>query len=155
MLEEWLELWRTQHDFPTKLKVSLRPHTAGSDLLELAILSPDGKKVLDVVFDAIQDRRGRNILSVRDQNNYDLALRKKRLMALVQLFLIHRYKIDSVHYVTPTDDNLRQCERMQARGIFNAVHTEIGEIIVADVVKDRIKELAAVDHAVLNAFIKG
>ncbi len=155
VLEDWLELWRAQHDFKPKLKVSLRPHTAGSDLLELAFLGPDGKKMLDVVFGAIQDRRGRNILSVRDQNNYDVALRQKRLMTLAHLFLIHRYKIDSVHYVTPTDDNLKQSERMQARGIFAAVHTEIGEIIVADVVKDRIKELAAKDGAAMRALIKG
>ncbi len=27
-------------------------------------------------------------------------------MTLVQLFLIHRYRAASVHYVTPTEDNL-------------------------------------------------
>jgi isocitrate lyase len=58
----------------------------------------------------MQDRRGRSILSVRDQNTFDPALRQKRLMTLLQLFLIHRYKIDSVHYVTPTDDNQHQTE---------------------------------------------
>ena len=71
-----------------------RPHTAESDLLELALVSADGE--LDVIFASIHDRRGRSILSVRDQNNFDLGLRKKRLMALVQLFLFHRYKVDSV-----------------------------------------------------------
>ena len=129
--------------------------TAGSELLELAITSPDGAKLLNVVFNNIQDRRGRNILSVRDQNNFDLSLRKKRLMMLVQLFLVHRYKVDSMHYVTPTDDNLKQCERMQARGIFKSVQTEIGEIIVADVVKERVKELTGIDRTALQALIKG
>jgi isocitrate lyase len=31
-------------------------------------------------------------------------------MTLMQLFLIHRYKADSVHYLTPTDDNKHQTE---------------------------------------------
>ena len=155
VLEEWLDLWRKQHDYKDKLKVTLRPHSAGSQLLELAITSPSGVKQVNVVFDAIQDRRGRNILSVRDQNNFDVALRKKRLMTLVQLFLAFRYRADAVHYVTPTDDNLKQCEAMKARGIFKFVQTEIGEIIVADVVKTRVKELAGPDRTALEALIKG
>ena len=154
VLEEWLEVWRKHHTYAGKLKVSLRPHSAGSQLLELAISSAEGAKLINVVFDAIADRRGRNILSVRDQNNFELSLRKKRLMTLVQLFLVHRYKTDSVHYVTPTDDNLKQCEAMKARGLFKSVQTEIGEIIVADVVKTRVKELAT-DRAALEVLIKG
>ncbi len=155
VLEEWLELWRKHHGIDVKLKVSLRPHTAGADLLELALLTPDGKKALNVVFGAIADRRGRNILSVRDQNNYDLATRQKRLMTVAHLFLIHRYKIDAVHYVTPTEDNLKQAERMKARGIYGSVATEIGEIIVADVVKARIEELAAKGAPAFAALLKG
>jgi len=46
-------------------------------------------------------------------------------------------------------------ERMKARGIFGSVATEIGEIIVADVVKSRIAELAAPDRKALTALIKG
>ena len=83
---------------------------------------PAGEKAANVIFAAIQDRRGRNILSVRDQNTFDPALRRKRLMTLTQLFLIHRYRIDSVHFLTPTEDNHRQTERMKERGIFTAVN---------------------------------
>ena len=117
----------------------LRPHTAESDLLELALVSADGEKKLDVIFASIHDRRGRSILSVRDQNNFDLGLRKKRLMALVQLFLFHRYKVE-LHFVTPTEDNQRQAEGMKALGFFGSVVQEVGEIIVADVNKARVKE---------------
>jgi isocitrate/methylisocitrate lyase len=152
LLEEWLDLWREHHRVPGKLKVALKPRTAGSDLLELELLS-DGEKKLNVVFASIHDRRGRSILSVRDQNNFDLGLRKKRLMTLVQLFLFHRYKVDSVHYVTPTEDNQRQAEGMKSEGLFGSVNQEVGEIIVADVRKDRLKELLAPDHAALRAFI--
>ncbi len=73
----------------------------------------------NVVFAPIQDRRGRHILSVRDQNTFDEPLRKKRLMTLVHLFLVHRYKSDSVHYVTPTEDNQYQTAKMKAHGIFS------------------------------------
>ncbi len=153
LLEEWVDTWRKHHGIAEKLKVSLKPRTAGSDLLELALLGPDGKVRANVVFAVIQDRRGRNILSVRDQNNFDLALRKKRLMTLLQLFLMHRYKIYSVHYVTPTEDNQRQAEGMRKQGIFSVVNEEVGEIIVADVAAERVKELLAPDRAALGKFV--
>ena len=152
LLEDWLALWAKQHGVTAKLKVSLKPHTSGGELLELAIMS-DGTKAANIVFDKIQDRRGRNILSVRDQNTFDTGLRRKRLMTLNQLFLIHRYKIDSVHYLTPTDDNHRQTDKMRARGIFTAVNEEVGEIIVADVNKDLLKQLVDSDRAALTALI--
>ena len=155
LLEEWLELWRRQHGYAGMLRVSLRPHTAGSDLLELVIRGAGEEKKLDVVFGSIQDRRGRNILSVRDQNNFDLALRQKRLMTLAHLFLIHRYRVQSVHYVTPTEDNQRMSERMKVRGIFGNVTTEIGQIIVAEVIADRVRELCGPDRGPLEALIRG
>jgi isocitrate lyase len=155
LLEEWLDAWREHHGLREKLKVSLRPHTAESDLLELALSSPSGEKKVNVIFASIHDRRGRSILSVRDQNNHDTSLRRKRLMTLVQLFLFHRYKVDSVHYVTPTEDNQHQAEGMKRQGLFGSVVQEVGEIIVADVNKARVKELLAKDRAALQALIVG
>ncbi len=154
LLEEWLELWRKHHEVGDRLKVLLRPHKAGSELLELATLRPAGEKATNVIFAVIQDRRGRNILSVRDQNTFDTALQRKRLMTLSHLFLIHRYKIDSVHFVTPTEDNHRQAERMKERGIFASVTKEVGQIIVADVNKDRMAQLLAPDRAALTTLIE-
>ncbi len=153
LLEEWLDLWRKEHDIGDKLKVSLRPHSAGFELLELALLSKSGEKAASVIFDTIRDRRGRHILSIRDQNTFDVKLRRKRLMTLNQLFLIHRYKIDSVHYLTPNDDNRRQTERMKVRGLFSSVNAEVGEIIVADVNKERTAQLLEPDRAALVALI--
>jgi len=153
LLEEWLDIWRAKHGIAEKLTVSLKPHTSGSELLELAIMGAGGEKAANVIFDKIQDRRGRNILSIRDQNTFDTKLRRKRLMTLAQLFLVHRYKIGSVHYLTPTDDNRRQTQGMKARGIFSAVNDEVGEIIVADVNKDRLKQLLDPDRAALGALI--
>jgi isocitrate lyase len=36
LLEEWLEIWGTKHGIAGKLRVSLKPHRAGSQLLELS-----------------------------------------------------------------------------------------------------------------------
>ena len=65
------------------------------------------------------------------------------------------YKVDSVHFVTPTDDNRRQAEGMRSHGIFRAVQVEIGEIIVAEVDTARIKELVGTDGKALDALIGG
>ena len=153
VLEGWLALWAKQYQYDGKIKVKLRPHKAGSELLELATLDHSGDKISDVIFANIQDRRGHNILSVRDQNTHKTDFRKKRYMTLSQLFLIHRYKINSVHYVTPNDDNNRQTEGMQRLGIFDKVSMEIGDIIVASVNSNRIKELLKEDQAKLKKLI--
>src|SRR5260370_2251226 len=68
LLEEWLDLWRKHHDLPGKLKGSLKPHTAGSDLLELAVLSVGGEKKANGVFGNIHHRPGRSILPSRHPN---------------------------------------------------------------------------------------
>jgi isocitrate lyase len=133
LLAGWLARWAERHHLAADLQVLLRPHTAGSEVLELSVTRPDGERVANIVFATIHDRRGRSILSVRDQNTFDPALRRKRLMTLLHVFLIHRYRAASVHYLTPTEDNRRQCERMLERGIFEKVSDEVGEIIVADV----------------------
>jgi isocitrate lyase len=123
----------------------------------LAILGDgDGgeEKLANVIFTPIQDRRGRTILVVRDQNTFAEALRKKRLMTLIHLWLVHRFKADAVHYVTPTEDNIYQTEKMKSHGIFGDVHQEVGDIIVADVNHARIDELLAADHDALSRLIR-
>ncbi len=154
LLEEWLAEWSKHCDYATKIRVRLRPHTAGSELLELSVLNePSGEKLANVVFAYILDRRGRGILSIRDQNTL-APVRKKRLMTVAQLFLIHRYNASSVHYVTPTEDNEFQTQRMKSVGIFSDVHTEIGQIIVAQVSKERVAELLKPDRVLLLEMIR-
>jgi isocitrate lyase len=154
LLEEWLGMWGKHYRIDGALRVDLRPHRAGSDLLELSILNGSREKVANVIFANIQDRRERNILSVRDQNTYSEDLRKKRLMTLVQLFLIHRYKTTSVHYVTPTEDNMYQTRKMKELGIFSDVNEEVGQIIVAMVDGDCVGELVGKDRAKLEKLIR-
>jgi len=141
LLEQWLAAWGKHWGYSSKIRVQLRPHTAGSELLELTVLGGSNQeKLANIIFASLQDRRGRNFLSVRDQNTF-LTFRKKRLMTLIQLFLIHRYAAHAVHYVTPTEDNEYQAQKMKSIGIFAEVHTEVGQIIVAQVDKDRVAEL--------------
>ena len=154
LLEEWLATWSKHHQVPGSLRVGLRPNTAGSELLELTLSKAGGEKVANIIFDVIVDRRGRNILSVRDQNTFDTALRKKRLMTLNHLFLVHRYKARSVHYVSPTDDNRYQAQKMKAHGLFSDVHDEVGDVIVADVSAEGVKALLAPDRDRLDALIQ-
>jgi len=154
LLEEWLAMWTTHHQIHDSLHVGLRPHTAGSELLELTLSNTSGDKVANVIFGVIADRRGRNILSVRDQNTFDTGLRKKRLMTLNHLYLVHRYKIWAVHYVSPTDDNRYQAQKMKTHGLFSDVHDEVGHIIVAEVNADGVKALLAADRDRLSSLIQ-
>jgi len=75
-------------------------------------------------------------------------------MTLVHLFLVHRFKADSVHYVTPTEDNQYQVAKMRSHGVFREVTTEIGQIIVADVNHHRVFELLAPDRVALGRLIR-
>ncbi|MEO8501410.1 MAG: isocitrate lyase, partial [Vicinamibacteria bacterium] len=154
LLDEWLLAWSQHHGLKAPVRARLRPHTAGSELLELSIRTADDTKVANVIFASIADRRGRKILSIRDQNTFDISLRKKRLMTLVHLFLVHRYKASSVHYVSPTEDNRYQAQKIKAHGLFSDVHDEVGQIIVADVSAEGVKTLLAADRQRLTDLIQ-
>ena len=153
LLEEWLAMWTEHYQIPEKLRVQLRPRRAGSDVLDLGIYGEGDEPLANAVVDPIKDRHGRNILTVRDQNTFAEKLRQKRLMDIIHLWLIHRFKPEIVYYVTPTEDNIYQTEKMKSHGIFSNVYQEVGEIIVADVNQERIDELLAPDREALKRLI--
>ena len=126
---------------------------SGSDFIELSIANAEKKKVGNVIFADVHDRRGHKLLSIRDMNTFDNSLRKKRLMTLAHLFLIHRYKTTLVHYLSPTEDNEHQALKLQRLGIFGEVNTEAGLIIVAAVNPGRISELLNPDKEALRRLI--
>ena len=152
-LEEWLERWATHNSVDAELKVRLRPYTAGSEILELVVYSGD-KDLANVVFGVLHDRRGRAILSVRDQNTHSHALRRKRLMTLMHLYLIRRYNAVSVQYLTPTEDNFRQTAGMRGLGFYSSVSDEVGKITVADVDETVVSKLVS-DEDALQGLITG
>jgi isocitrate lyase len=154
VLEDWLADASEVNKLDATFKVRLRPSREGADLLELEILDGDDEPKLNIVFAPIEDRRRRTILSVRDQNTFDVALRQKRLMTLAHLYLLSRYKVSTVHYVAPTDDNGAQCERMKAWGIYSRVGNEIGAIIVAEVDRDVVGTLTAPDGNAIAKLIR-
>ena len=153
LLEEWLRLWTSHNHVTGTILVRLRPRQAGSELLELSLVDESDALLAAIVFSPIRDRRGRSILSIRDQETYAPSMRRKRLMTLIHLYLIHRYHAESVHYVSPNEDNRVQTARMQDLGIYGAVATEVGEIIVADVNPGRIAELLSPDRVALKDLI--
>jgi isocitrate lyase len=153
VLEGWLQDWTSHYDWGKTLKAKLRPHRSGSDLVALHITDGGTEDVANIVFNAIRDRRGRSIISVRDQS-VDNEYRQKRLMTLCQLFLMHRYEPDKVHYVTPTDDNQAQTQGMKKIGLFSDVNTEVGDIIVAAVDKDYVRDLVQPGSEALKTLIQ-
>jgi isocitrate lyase len=120
----------------------------------LTVLAPGGDIEANVLFAPMEDRQGKRILSVRDQNTFDPALRQKRLMTIIHLWLIHRYRADSVHYVSPTEDNRYQTQKMKAHGLFRDVREEVGHIIVANVDHERVRELLQADREALGRLIR-
>jgi isocitrate lyase len=154
LLEDWLAMWSDYYQLGEKLRVRLRPRRAGSDVLDLGIYGDGDEPLANVLVDPIKDRHGRSILTVRDQNTFAEKFRKKRLMDLIHLWLIHRFKAEVVYYVSPTEDNIYQTEKMKSHGIFSDVYQEVGEIIVADVNQPRIDELLAPDREALWRLIR-
>ena len=96
LLEDWLAMWSEHYQIGEKLSVRLRPRRAGSDVLELGIYGDGEEPLANAVVDPIKDRHGRNILTVRDQNTFAEKLRQKRLMDVIHLWLIHRFKSEIV-----------------------------------------------------------
>lgn len=152
-LHGWVEEWGQFNSIDGPFKVQLRPHTPTSEVLELSVFGKDGEKLANTVFSLLTDRRERAILSVRDQNTFGEA-RRKRLSVLLHLFLIKRYSASGIHYLTPTEDNSRQSEAMKALGIFKGINAEIGEILTAEVDADRVEALTAPDSAELTKLIR-
>lgn len=146
-LEEWVENWAEVNAIEGNIDVKLRPQSAGGSVLELSV-SINDEKVANVIFSSLKDRNKQSILSIRDQNTFNNQYRRKRLMTILHLFLFNRFKSNLVHYLTPTDDNTKQCEGMSKRGIYKNVHEEIGQLIVAEVQLDEVKTYVTNDHKI-------
>lgn len=138
LLDKWIEEWSAYYGFNHEISVKLKPHMPGSSVMEL-VLSINEEKIANLVFTSVTDRNKRQILSIRDQNTLRKDIRKKRLMTLMHLFIINRYQCDTVHYLTPTNDNAKQCDAMLTMGLYANFTDEIGQIIVADIATDQVR----------------
>jgi isocitrate lyase len=152
ILEDWLGEWTARNNKDEKLQVELRPHTAGSELLELTVRDRRGQPALNVVFSPVQDRAGRQLLAIRDQNTHP-SLRRKRLMTLAQLFLMHRYKPAYLYYLTPSEDNEAQANSMHKLGVFRTINADSGLLISAEVDTGFVGKVAHADKKALIELI--
>ena len=108
-------------------------------------------KIAEIIYRVDKDRAGRKFLAVKDQNTVK-KYRAHRLMTLMHFFLLHRYKIDLVHYVTPTDDNRLSVSRMIQNGVFREARTDDPNIIAIGVDTARAQKIFANDDS-LKRFI--
>jgi isocitrate lyase len=138
LLSEWIGIWARENGIESKFTIRLRPHKPASTVMELTIKM--GEEVIsNVVFTSLVDRNKKVILSVRDQNIFRSEFKQKRLTTLTHIFLINRYKANEVHFLAPTDDNVRQCDGMQRLGVYTKVNKEIGQLIVTEVAEEIVR----------------
>ena len=139
--------------------VSLRAarQSTGAVLAECSIRSEDGSrdnvfdeardKIAEIMFRVDKDRAGRKFLAVKDQNTLK-KYRSRRLMSLMHFFLLHRYKTDLVHYLTPTDDNRLSVRRMIHNGVFREARTDDPNVIAIEVDTARAQKIFANDESI-------
>ena len=156
VLEKWLRMWG-QHwghqgvEDDGELSVELKERWAGSEEMMLNVFNEGRDKIAEITFRVDKDREGRKFLAVKDQNTVR-RLRSKRLMTLLHFFLLHRYKTDLVHYVTPTGDNRLSVQRMIHNGVFREARTDDPNIIAIEVDTPRAQKIFANDES-LKRFI--
>ncbi len=151
VLAGWVKKWGAMNEILGDFKVKLRPHSPGSSVLELGLYQ-GSEKIANMIFSSLKDRNNKTILSIRDQNTFNANFRRKRLMTLMHLFVINRFKSHFVHYLTPTDDNTKQCEGMKKRGIYKDFYEEVGQLITAVVNIDSVKSYVADDDKIDQLF---
>jgi len=156
VLERWLRMW-TEHWSKQglykggELSVEVKERWAGSEEMMLNVFDEARDKIAEIIYRVDKDRAGRKFLAVKDQNTVK-KYRARRLMTLMHFFLLHRYKTDLVHYVTPTDDNRLSVSRMIQNGVFREARTDDPNIIAIGVDTARAQKIFANDES-LRRFI--
>jgi isocitrate lyase len=152
VLERWLRMWG--HHWSSRglytggdLSVELKERWAGSEEMMLNVFDEARDKIAEITFRVDKDRAGRKFLAVKDQNTVK-KYRSRRLMSLMHFFLLHRYKTDLVHYVTPTDDNRLSVRRMIHNGVFREARTDDPNIIAIEVDTARAQKIFANDESI-------
>jgi isocitrate lyase len=152
VLERWLRMWTdhwSKHDLYDRgdLSVELKERWAGSEEMMLNVFDEARDKIAEIIFRVDIDREGRKFLAVKDQNTVK-KYRNRRLMSLLHFFLLHRYKTDLVHYVTPSGDNRLSVQRMIHNGVFRAARTDDPNIIAIEVDTARAQRIFANDDSI-------
>jgi len=156
VLERWLRMWAghwSQQGLYEggDLSVELKERWAGSEEMMLNLFDEARDKIAEIIFRVDKDREGRKFLAVKDQNTVK-RLRSRRLMTLMHLFLLHRYKTDLVHYVSPTEDNRISVQHMIGYGVFREARTDDPNVIALEVNSSLVQKIFASDRS-LKRFI--
>jgi isocitrate lyase len=152
VLEKWLSMWAEHWNkqglyHGGVLSVELKERWAGSEDMMLNLFDEAHDKIAEIIFRVDKDREGRKYLAVKDQNTMK-KYRTRRLMTLMHFFLLHRYKTDLVHYVTPTNDNRLSVQRMIQNGVFRAARTDDPNIISIEVDTGRGQKIFANEESI-------
>ena len=152
VLERWLRMWGqhwTSQGLYTggDLSVELKERWAGSEEMMLNVFDEARDKIAEIMFRVDKDRAGRKFLAVKYQNTVK-KYRYRRLMSLMHFFLLHRYKTDLVHYLTPTDDNRLSVRRMIHNGVFREARTDDPNVIAIGVDTARAQKIFANDETI-------
>jgi len=158
VLERWLRMWSEHWNRQGlykqgELSVELKERWAGSEEMMLNVFDEARDKIAEIIFRVDKDREGRRFLAVKDQNTVK-KYRNRRLMSLMHFFLLHRYKTDLVHYVTPTHDNRLSVQRMIQNGVFRAARTDDPNIIAIEVDTARAQKIFANDESIRRFIAK-
>jgi hypothetical protein len=89
----------------------------------------------------VQDRTGGTVLWIREHHVFDTSLYGTRVMALVYLFLIHRYQATAVQYINPSEHESEHSRDMEDLGVFGEVERIARQMIFAQVSRARASEL--------------
>jgi isocitrate lyase len=151
-LERWLRMWRdhwSKHGLSIRgeLSVEIKERWAGAEEMMLNVFDEERDKIAEIIFRVDKDRAGRKFLAVKDQNTMK-KYRSRRLMSLIHFFLLHRYKTDLVHYVTPSSDNRLSVQRMIHNRVFRAARTDDANIIAFEVDTARAQKIFASDESI-------
>jgi len=152
VLERWLAMWADHWNKQGvydqgDLSVEIKERWAGSEEMMLNVFDAARDKIAELIYRVDRDREGRKVLAVKDQNTVK-RYRARRLMTLMHFYLLHRYKTDVVHYVSPTDDNRLSVSRMIQNGVFRKARTDDPNIISIEVDTDRAQRIFATDASI-------
>ena len=158
VLERWLRMWTDHWNKQAlynqgELSVELKERWAGAEEMMLNVFDEARDKIAEIIFRVDKDRQGRKLLAVKDQNTVK-RYRNRRLMSLVHFFLLHRYKTDLVHYVTPSGDNRLSVQRMIHNGVFRSARTDDPNIIAIEVDTARAQKIFANDESIKRFIAK-
>ena len=158
VLERWLRMWTDHWSLQGlysqgELSVELKERWAGAEEMMLNVFDQAQDKIAEIIFRVDKDRQGRKFIAVKDQNTVK-KYRNRRLMSLLHFFLLHRYKADLVHYVTPSADNRLSVQRMIHNSVFRSARTDDPNIIAIEVDTHQAQKIFANDESIKRFIAK-